>query len=145
MQGQKLGQTMRLVEVLSHARWAHLTLALPHACQQLIRRGTQKPLAGHEFAYPLQTVTKSKVINHIRQGRGAVAGVGRCAPYLECSSFSRAAKSETLFNCMGSISLYELQFGLINDILAVGDRSLAGLLKKSANWLLCCIIESRPL
>ncbi len=31
---------------------------------------------------------------------------------------------------MESISLCELQFGLINDSLAVGDRSLTGLFKK---------------
>ncbi len=54
-------------------------------------------------------------------------------------------KSESHCDCMESISLCELQFGLINDSFAVGDRPLANLLKKSANWLLCCIIESRPL
>ncbi len=94
---------------------------------------------------PLEAVRKSKVINQIIQGRGAVAVVVWCVPHLAYSSLLRAAKSETLFDCMGSISLCELQFGLINDILSVGDRSLAGLLEKSANWLLCCIIESRPL
>ncbi len=31
-------------------------------------------------------------------------------------------KSETLCDCMESISLCELQFGLINDRLAVGER-----------------------
>ncbi len=73
MQGQKLGLKMRLVEVLAHAKWAHLTLALPHACQKLIIGGTQKPLAFHELAYPLRLSAKSKVINQIRQGRVAVA------------------------------------------------------------------------
>ncbi len=48
-------------------------------------------------------------------------------------------------DCKESISLCELQFGLIKDSFAVGDRSLAGLFKKSANWLLGCIVESRPL
>ncbi len=52
-----------------------VTLALPHACQLLIKRGTQKPVACHEFAYPLEAVRKSKVINQIRQGTGVVAVV----------------------------------------------------------------------
>ncbi len=33
-------------------------LPLPDACQQLIRRGTQKPLARHKLAYPLEAVSK---------------------------------------------------------------------------------------
>ncbi len=69
-------EAVGLVVVLSHARWANLTLAWPHACQQLIRRGTQKPVACHELAYPLEAVRKSKVINQVRQGRVAVAVVG---------------------------------------------------------------------
>ncbi len=61
---------------LAHAMLAHLSVALPHACQQFIRRGTQKPLACHELAYPLEALSKSKVINQIRQGTGVVAVVG---------------------------------------------------------------------
>ncbi len=67
---------MSVVVVLSHAQWANLTLALPHACQQLMIRGTQKPLECHELAYPLEAVRMSEVINQMRQGRGAVAVVG---------------------------------------------------------------------
>ncbi len=76
LQGQELGPKMKLLEVLAHAKWANLTLALPHACQQLIRRGTQKPVERHELAYPLEAVRKFKVINQMRQGRGAVPVVG---------------------------------------------------------------------
>ncbi len=57
LRGQKLGRKMRLVLVLSHAKWASLILPLPHACQQLIRRGTQKLMECHELAYPLEAVS----------------------------------------------------------------------------------------
>ncbi len=35
-----------------------VTLALPHACQLLIKRGTQKTVACHDLAYPLEAVSK---------------------------------------------------------------------------------------
>ncbi len=58
MLGQELGPKMKLLDVLAHAKWATLTKALPHACQQLIRRGAQKPLECHELANPLEAVSK---------------------------------------------------------------------------------------
>ncbi len=91
LRGQKLDRKMRPVLVLTHAKWASLILPQPHACQQLIRRGTQKPVDCHELAYPLEAVRKSKVINQVRQRRGALAVVMWCAPHLACPSILRAA------------------------------------------------------
>ncbi len=44
--------------VSSRSKWASQMLALPHVCQLLIRRGTQKPVAWQELACPLEALSK---------------------------------------------------------------------------------------
>ncbi len=64
---------INLFVISSYLKWAHLTLALPHAWQQLIR-GTQKPVACHELACPLGALSMTNWFDK-GGGREGVDGI----------------------------------------------------------------------